>query len=749
MLLTIFTFLLGSVGGFAAAVGVLLYVLSIPPSDEDNKNSNENKNENKTEDNNKHPPAIMKDAALSVPVPRLQVELPTTESRKLLKDAVQYLINVQEGRDPQSSPRDAPSTEETSPPNCSLYQLEQTFQTLCISSKDRAKQLKGMSSLVADVGRVYASFAKDLSKLSVHARGNIRTQVSVQGTAQGSEQNQNGQNGDRESAEDTSYADEWWKALSLCLLHLSNDNEELAEEMSVDFSGQLSQLCDDQSMEEKRLTGEGNRLLSQLKDGLLKHEHLSQDRDKWRIKVAAAPPAKLSVIGTMTDESSKKLQRLSAAELLVAENMKVVTQYKAEFRLLMPRVFFGFRSSKATFFTGMKVQLMRVADGIRKCHRNHDSVTQRLKCHISATALRPQGDRGGGERGDRGERGVLMGFEPMLQASIQSSLQASGHGSLQTPVQTSMQAETAHDDTSRVLDIPSLLDMSLESTACLAASSPAVIPPLPPTFRQAVGLETCVWFNAFSGRVYRDAARSAYFHAWLLEKLTVQLNKGVRPGFIDEVKVESVAFGATPPLLFNVQWSPAVARKHKGAGKGASNGREAKVGREGKEEKDEKDGRDLGSIPEEDTPTEEPMTGDGTEDTYATGEAGGTGGGIGRGNGGNGSSGVSGEDTTVGTGGRAHPGAHRSPPASDSARPDGRSEVGSQSMDTAETGEREAPRDRDRDGAGVRDREGTQEGMREGGPFRGGEGRSDDDEDIECTADMAYRSGLKFKISTR
>jgi hypothetical protein len=67
------------------------------------------------------------------------------------------------------------------------------------------------------------------------------------------------------------------------------------------------------------------------------------------------------------------------------------------------------------------------------------------------------------------------------------------------------------------------LDMSLESTACLAAVSPDSLPELPASFGDAIGTETAVWFNALSGRVYRDAARSEYFHGWLCDKLTTQV----------------------------------------------------------------------------------------------------------------------------------------------------------------------------------------------------------------------------------
>jgi len=82
------------------------------------------------------------------------------------------------------------------------------------------------------------------------------------------------------------------------------------------------------------------------------------------------------------------------------------------------------------------------------------------------------------------------------------------------------------------------------------------LPALPSAFHGAIGSETCVWLNAFSGRVYRDAARSEYFHGWFCSKLAKMLNKGKRPDYIDEFAVSDVSFGALPPLVRNMKWVP-------------------------------------------------------------------------------------------------------------------------------------------------------------------------------------------------
>jgi hypothetical protein len=45
-----------------------------------------------------------------------------------------------------------------------------------------------------------------------------------------------------------------------------------------------------------------------------------------------------------------------------------------------------------------------------------------------------------------------------------------------------------------------MLDMSVESTAIIAASIPSSLPALPEDFEDSIPKESCVWLNAFAGR---------------------------------------------------------------------------------------------------------------------------------------------------------------------------------------------------------------------------------------------------------
>jgi hypothetical protein len=678
------TFLSGVAVGFGLAVYLLLRLLSVNSS-------------TKSEE-----PAVTKQRK-SV----YEEEPPTEENRKLLKDAIKYLAYIQEGRD--VSPFIA-SDDEAIAANCTLYQIEQIFDSFCTGSKDRVKNLKCLSFFTSEIGRAYAVFAKDLSKISANARSNIKSiypQSIVRKGASVDDVNN--------SERITECTNDWWKALSSCLSHLSNDTEELSELMIGDCGMQITHICDEFVSDEKKLIAEGSKLLNQLKDGLLKNEHLSQDRDKLRLKASTT---------AQNDDYNRRGTKLQQSELALSENMKIVQHYKNDFKAQMPLIFSNFRAASAKFLSNMKIQLMKVADSIRRQNVSSDSITQRLKSQISATGLTVRA-------GDVPK--TLMGFEPMLQNVL-----------------TAAAAKAVEcSDAPRVISHAASLNMSSEATACLAASAPAVLPPLPSTFKRSIKAETCVWFNAFSGRIYRDAARSEYFHAWLLQKLTTQLNKGVRPGFIDEVVVESVTFGSTPPLLMNMKWSPAAshAKKKKNAPKksttsssnssssGSSNSGSGSGSGSGSNECDRGDSSSSSGCPAGETSEKEstsvtpPSSGSSPTNTDTSADA------LDPEN-------VTAEDASEALHGPQGGARKSTTTVSSSMQPDN---MKSPTLDSVHDSQTSKPaQGPSLTSTSTRSTESTH------APSSTSASTSDfSDENIECTADMAYRSGLKFKISTR
>lgn len=116
------------------------------------------------------------------------------------------------------------------------------------------------------------------------------------------------------------------------------------------------------------------------------------------------------------------------------------------------------------------------------------------------------------------------------------------------------QAGDADDASNK--DAPLRVDMHADPMVQLAATDPVRVPALPPQLVAGIGRESCVWFNAFAGRVYRDACASPLFRAWMADSFSQSLNKGPRPNYVDEFRVENLRFGALPPMLKNVKWVP-------------------------------------------------------------------------------------------------------------------------------------------------------------------------------------------------
>jgi hypothetical protein len=207
----------------------------------------------------------------------LKEDQPNDESRKILDDAVRHLVNIQAGRiDVQLNEEEV----HNELPSMSLYQLEQYFQESCNASRDRAKHLKSLASFIIDISKTYASFGKDLSKLSLIARSFIKPPEAA------TSDNHADSKGDY--IDKASHVNDWWIALSTSLEHLSGDNEKLSEQMSQEVASQITQAHDEQNSEDKLLVNEGLRILTQLKDSLMSNEPLVQERDKWRVKVTGS-----------------------------------------------------------------------------------------------------------------------------------------------------------------------------------------------------------------------------------------------------------------------------------------------------------------------------------------------------------------------------------------------------------------------------------------------------------------------------
>jgi hypothetical protein len=365
------------------------------------------------------------------------------------------------------------------------------------------------------------------------------------------------------------------------------------------------------------------------------------------------------------------------------------------------------------------------------------------------------------------ERGI-QGYELSLQHVLEGLLQQSQHFDLSEPSHpnsshsphSSQHSPTSPSNKSHasMLDTKSpeqveaagRLNMNKESTANLAASNPAVLPSLPYLFHKAVRSETCVWFNSFSGRVYRDISDSTYFYNWFCAKMTHQLNKGQRPDYVDEFIVENVKFGTLPPLLLNVQWSPNTDKApFKDKDRGASEkDRGASEKDKGTSDKDK--GRAAGAAGASGAAGATGAAGGAATEKHSPGAAGaddaGEAGATPYSD--YSSSGQSGSD---GEAGRRDRREEEGAP-SGSATPLERShssDAGSgrflQREEQSQAEQKEQKEHKERGGKGAEGREGSRR--------RRKRDKVDADEDQEyyaaCTADMAYRSGCSVTISTK
>ena len=121
--------------------------------------------------------------------------------------------------------------------------LEKSFYELSDKSKDRAKNIKNISTLLLEVGKSYTNLSKDLSKFAATAKSNIRKKVMsvsadgglLQGTSSGNDllaittTNSSSAGVNKVVVGSEEYSEDWWSVLASCLEHLCQDTEEIAE----------------------------------------------------------------------------------------------------------------------------------------------------------------------------------------------------------------------------------------------------------------------------------------------------------------------------------------------------------------------------------------------------------------------------------------------------------------------------------------------------------------------------------------
>ena len=445
----------------------------------------------------------------------------TKESKLLIEVTIQKLQDEQQEQHENDHDRDR-----TSSPDGGVAAMEVRCTEAHEAAKERCKQLKHLAHLAMDVGRAYHTLGKDLCKVATQAKGFLvsqRKQVVCGETT-------------------TVEVDRWLHAFVHLAEALAADSDRVGDACMSDSGGggvvqQLLLLADELQGSDRRLGGESARLLAQLRESQVQMDRKEDERDRYREKVQAVgredvasttPSASAAVlssssssaahpVGTLQkvidlashlkhqaeeEVAARVVHKLQSSELAWLDHSTTHGDLAREVDKVLPRVLLGYRQSVDHALHKTRGQLASLAATLRTAAERSGAAVIRFEGRLAPTRR--------------------VGYESELRRTLEHLRDRAA-----SPVSI---AESSSPGAPTPAGGPKM-DMNKEATAVLAATAPDLLPPLPPAFRGTIERESCVWFNAFFGRVYRDASASEHFRAWLLEKLTAQLNKNskVRP----------------------------------------------------------------------------------------------------------------------------------------------------------------------------------------------------------------------------
>jgi hypothetical protein len=154
-----------------------------------------------------------------------------------------------------------------------VTRLEKEFQDAISQLKDHSKQIKLISNFLHDLGKVFTSFSRDVSRLSHTARNNMN-----KGFAHGS----------LDRKEDM-ICNNWWQTLNIALDSMANDQEDLATIINEELISYSSQIQEEIAIIEKRLAAEGGRHFALIRENISLWETRLKERDKAKEKLRNTP----------------------------------------------------------------------------------------------------------------------------------------------------------------------------------------------------------------------------------------------------------------------------------------------------------------------------------------------------------------------------------------------------------------------------------------------------------------------------
>ena len=403
------------------------------------------------------------------------------------------------------------------------------FTTYSAEAKARQRHIKAFTIFLDELGKVHGNFGKALLKVSKLAESHV-----VGANA---------------------FLDKWWNSLAIALDHMSQDQTYVCSALCVGIKDGMMSVETEHDHLEKNIHTEGSKLLNKLREVndvfTAKKKEFERVRDKLATaavsstptptptsqissptsptssstqsssKSAFSTPKTRGVLSTPTSTSTPtpKSAKYEAALKEATEATARLTACQKDFDEKMPRMLADYELMASNGQSSMMALLIKVTNLLTEVQHKSDQVTDRLKMDLASSAAKGSSSQTGRHN-----------YNPVIQELLEDIAR---HGVCRTQ-----------------------MDMTLESSAGVASSLFTHLPSLPPQFQDSIAKETCVWFNAFNGRIYRDAARSEYFNNWFCVKVAHLLNKGNKSPLIDDYHVSDVSFGSLPPLIRNIQWIP-------------------------------------------------------------------------------------------------------------------------------------------------------------------------------------------------
>jgi hypothetical protein len=363
--------------------------------------------------------------------------------------------------------------------------------------RDHTKHMKLISGFMFEMSKTFSVFAKDLLRVSGLAKGNMN-------------KNQ------RLERKEEFVINNWWQALCTTLDYMANDTEELSRMLQDDLSNYSIQVQEELGVVDRRISADVTKQFGSIRDLLGAFDSVAKERDKHQERVRAATEFGSSV---SADAYGKRLARLRESEDAMKLHEKKLYDGQREFYVAIPKLAVELQISTLKSIVDTHTQLNKLNEALLRYQERSCSVFQRMRSQLTNTALslvqivREENSTAAAAAAGALVSGGGAGVEELVFSSIFKHMGEAGLQGYETKLQVLLEALLTGSTTDPAVQgapatapsalNPAKLDMASEAAACLAATNPCLLPLLPDRFKSAISGETCVWFNAFGGRVYR------------------------------------------------------------------------------------------------------------------------------------------------------------------------------------------------------------------------------------------------------